>query len=101
MNQPIDIVLIGAIRYPVERITGLHDAGKKLDGWVQYRPYSIQIDDALGEQGERVVLWHEILHAILAQAGFDDYDEEHERFIDALAYGIYQVLEDNSGLRYS
>lgn len=96
-NLPRDAVLVGPITYPIIRKEGLNDDGKMLDGWVQYRPYSIAVDANLGEQGERVVIWHEVLHAILVHAGFKDTDE-HESVIEALSYGIVQVLQDNQGM---
>lgn len=94
----IEIVLIGGIQYPVHRVAELRDGDTKLDGHIKYRPYSINLDAELGEQGERVVLWHEVLHGILAQAGFR-HEDEHEQLLDALAYGIVQVLQDNPELR--
>jgi len=90
----IESVKIGGITYPISRVDDLRDESQKLDGWIRYRPYSIQLDSGIGEQGERVVLWHEILHGILTQAGIS-YEDEHESVLDALAYGISQVLQDN------
>lgn len=96
-KQEIDVVLVGPITYPIVRKEDLNDDGKMLDGWVQYRPYSISVDANLGEQGERIVIWHEVLHAILVHAGFKHTDE-HESVIEALSYGIVQVLQNNQGM---
>jgi hypothetical protein len=41
-----------------------------------------------------VTLWHEILHVICSQADIN-LGEEEEQVVDKIAYGIYQVLQDN------
>jgi len=68
----------------------------KLNGWIKYDPSKILLNKKLGKQNRRVVLWHEILHAILEQAGFQEHDETQ---LIALSYGIVQVLRDNPDLR--
>ena len=94
----VEAVLMGGITYPVSVVDDLRDGDQKLDGFINYRPYSIQLNSGMGSQGERVILWHEVLHGILAQAGFV-HEDEHEQLMDALAYGIVQVLQDNPKLR--
>lgn len=94
----IEKIEIGGITYPVECIKDLRDGDTKLDGHTIHRPFSIRLEDKLCEQGKRVVLWHEVLHAIVAQAGIKHRDE-YEQPLDALAYGLVQVLRDNPGLR--
>jgi len=91
-----DEVLIGAILYPVEVVGNLRDGQVDVNGVISYRPYRIRLDSELDEQGRKRVLWHEILHGILTHAGHDD---DNERHLEALAYGIMQVLRDNEELR--
>ena len=70
----------------------------------------MQTDNALGEidvnsceitvkEGNKqtmiVTLLHEIIHGILYQAGYNSHNENE---IDALAYGLYSVLKNNSEL---
>ena len=99
VNLSIDAVLIGGIIYPVESVKELESAkGKRLDGYVTFRPYLIQLDSELGSQGERVVLWHEILHAVIEQTGRSTKKGE-EQLLNVLAYGITQVLQDNPMLK--
>lgn len=45
-----------------------------------------------------VTLLHEIIHAILTNAGYMDQNEL-EPIIESIAVGFYQVLKDNKSLR--
>lgn len=51
-------------------------------------------------RGLLITLLHEIIHAILYSAGYNNIDEnEHdEKMIYALAYGLYTVIKDNPEL---
>jgi hypothetical protein len=89
-------VKIGGIVYAVEYVQNLRDGDAKLNGWIQYDPSTISIEATMGEQAAAQVMWHEILHGIATQAG--RHGELKEQTIDALAYGIVQVLRDNPDL---
>ena len=91
----IESIKIGGIAYPVNIVPNLHDGDKKLDGEIYYTPPGIALAAGLGKQGERVILWHEILHGILTHSGRTDVDEG---IIEALSYGIAQVIQDNPRL---
>ena len=86
----------GGIEYEVEYVPDLRDGDARLNGWIQYDPSKISIEAKLGEQMTAQVVWHEILHGIATQAG--RHNELKENTIDALAYGIVQVLRDNPEL---
>jgi len=93
MNK-IDSIKISPITYEVkvvERLIG--DSNKKLDGQITYSTPTIELDRNLSPVMQRQVLWHEIVHGILTQAGRQD--EVSEGVVDALAYGILGVVEDN------
>jgi hypothetical protein len=45
-----------------------------------------------------VTLFHEIIHAILTNAGYMDQNEL-ESLVECIAIGFYQVLKDNKSLR--
>lgn len=91
----IESISIGPIDYHCEEVLRLVDHNaKKLDGWIQFNECLIQIDLDLDPQRKFVVLWHEILHAILSQAEIEL--ENDEKVISVLSYGIAQVLRDNS-----
>jgi Zn-dependent peptidase ImmA (M78 family) len=90
----IDSIKIGSITYEVrviERLLGDND--KKLDGQITYSVPKIELDSNLSPVMRRQVLWHEIVHGILTQAGRQD--EVSEGAVDALAYGILGVINDN------
>ena len=83
---------LGALTYTV-------DEGKLKQqcGHCDYEHARIRIHRTLDPQLKRVTLWHEIIHALLFNAGV--YEPEHnEQQIDALAHGIVQVLRDNPQL---
>ena len=71
------------------------DGGKKLDGHIKYSECEIEIDGKLSGQAAKQVVWHEALHGLVVMLG----QEMEESKIDALAYGIMQVLRDNEYLR--
>lgn len=74
---------------------GLQDASfKSLDGWVRFSESNIYLDKRLDTFAQKQVLWHEILHGLAAQMGAD----LPENVIDAFAYGILGVLQDNAWL---
>jgi len=80
---------IGALIYDVEE-----RRLKDQCGHCDYEHTCIRIRRSLNPQLKRVTLWHEIIHALLFNAGV--YESEHnEQQIDALAHGIVQVLRDN------
>lgn len=93
----ITSIKIGAITYEVivvERLLGDND--KKLDGQITYSIPKIELDGNLSPVMRRQVLWHEIIHGILTQAGRQD--EVSEGAVDALAYGIFGVINGNPAI---
>jgi hypothetical protein len=70
----------------------------RLDGEICYGQSEIHLDDKLDDFGRKQVLWHEIFHGILTQAGMQIKRKEEESLVDALSYGIISVLEDNPWL---
>ena len=88
-------IRIGAIDYPVEIVQDLASDGEFMDGVITHRPYKICIDAGLGDQGEFVVAWHEVLHAIMTHGSV----EEDESTVNMLSYGVAQVLRDNPRMR--
>ena len=90
-------IKIGAITYMIEKVSTLRDEdGAELNGSINYSKARIKVRKGLDAQIVQVVMWHETLHAILIQAGLSGLDE---RAIEALAYGICGVLEDNRSMR--
>ena len=85
-------VKIGPQIFDITVTEDLRDGDLKLDGLISYHKSSIVLDADLNEFAEIQVLWHEIVHGILNNAGIKDVKEET---IDALATGILGVLQDN------
>src|SRR5690625_3146826 len=85
-------IRVGAIDYSVEEVAGLHDKGQELLGWVTYHDASIRIDSDASMGRKKNVLIHELLHAILYEASYDEHEEE---MVMRLRNVITQVLIDN------
>jgi hypothetical protein len=90
-------VKIGPFDYEIVEIEGLRDEsdGKKLDGWITHHNLTIKLEASLSPPIKRQTLWHEILHGILTKAGDR---EQNEWIMEALSFGIVEVLQDNPWL---
>jgi hypothetical protein len=73
----------------------LHRGEEGLDGWIRFYSSTISLDKRLNEFSQRQVLWHEIIHAIFTIAGIKDLPDSA---VDAIAYGVLGVLQDNEWL---
>ncbi|HUW08772.1 MAG TPA: hypothetical protein VM537_03540 [Anaerolineae bacterium] len=87
-------VKIGPVVYSIVEVPNLHDGGDGLDGQVEYTAAEIRLREGLSPQRRAVVLWHELIHAILENAGQDP----GHGVIDAVAYGVYGLLSENPEL---
>lgn len=93
--ERIQQVRIGPITYRVEYVYDLHDQhGESVHGTHYAHHALIEIEARLDAQEQRVTLWHEILHAVLHQAGYSS-DAISEDILELLSYGILEVLIDN------
>lgn len=68
---------------------------EEYNGMVRYNDQIIVLKDRLHPELTRQVLWHEIIHVILTQAKI----EHDEKLVDVLAYGVFQVLQENGEMR--
>lgn len=86
---PITSLKIGPCTYAVVRaqITEL--------GLCSYKEQQITLRPDMHPTTERIVLWHEVIHAILFQLGYNDHDE---KLVDGLAHNIVSVLVENPRL---
>src|SRR5687768_2533391 len=91
--QKIDSLKIGAIRYSVQYVKDLHRGDHKLDGHIQHGQTKISVEADLSHQAATQTILHETLHAIATQIGRPELLKEP--VIDALAFGLFQVLHDN------
>jgi hypothetical protein len=82
---------VGANTYHVEEVEGLiakHDTY----GQVTYPDNIIEVDPDMAKDRKANVLIHELLHAMLFEAGYDEQDEDQVR---RLGNVLSQVLRDN------
>lgn len=63
-------------------------------GRVDFINQAIYIKKDLHNDRKKIVLIHEILHAIFEQLGFTE-ENENEQFINSLAVAIYELLKNN------
>lgn len=82
---------IGSVDYRTVEVPDIlrnHD----LFGQVMYDECIIEIEPTLSEARKHNVIIHELLHAMLFEAGYDEQDEEQVR---RLGNVLAQVLRDN------
>lgn len=101
-NIPAEIDF-GPKTYAVELVQELESSehvrlnGNHLADWSKMR-----LDADLEEQHVYVVLWHEIIHAILTPPELNDENKIDELLLEAMvsaiAYGIVEVLDRNPDL---
>lgn len=84
-------IKVAGTSYEVVREKGLA-AGNGIYGDVNYITHRIRIDEDLSPVRAGQTLIHELLHAVLYEAGFDEQDEDLVRRASNV---LYQVLEDN------
>lgn len=89
----IDKVKIGAITYDITRDATLADTG--YSGQIRFHRCQIAIGGDMHPAAAQQVLWHEIIHGIMQQAGIN---KQPESLVDAISYGVLQVLRDNPGI---
>lgn len=96
----INTVKIGVITHKIKVIHNLYgtqEDGKTcwLSGRIKHDLALIELDDENDPQSQLVVLWHEILHGILTQAG---QTEQPENLLNALSFGLVQAVRNNPAL---
>lgn len=91
----LDRIKIGGIYFAVKRDDSVYD--RQHFGEINIAKSEILLATNLDEQSAKLTLLHEIIHAILIQAGMK-FDEQDEKWIDVAAYGFLQVMHDNPGL---
>lgn len=64
-------------------------------GLCDYKKQRITLQPEMHPVVERLVIWHELVHAMLFQLGYNEHDE---RLVDGLAHYIVSVLVDNPRL---
>lgn len=93
----VETVKVGAIVYRVMEVERLVASGRKVFGEVEHAACVIRIEATNGPQTKRQTLWHEAIHLILTHAGRTK-ESNDENLVDALAYGVMGVVQDNPWL---
>jgi len=97
-------VKIGAITYEVVQVARPPIVDRReCTGSIDYEQARIELlNDRCQGQMEQT-LWHEILHGIACDRDIDGLfgqcDDDHERWLDALAAGLHAFVVDN-GLKF-
>jgi hypothetical protein len=82
---------VGSIDYTVKEVEGLMRK-YELFGQVTYADGTIELEPELSQARKANVIVHELLHASLFEAGYDEQDEEQVR---RLGNVLTQVIRDN------
>lgn len=82
---------VGSIDYTVAEVDGL-STKYRLYGQVIYGDAHIEIDSAMSVTRKHNVLIHELVHAMLFEAGIEEQDED---LVNRLAHVMHGVLRDN------
>ncbi|UXU48947.1 MULTISPECIES: ImmA/IrrE family metallo-endopeptidase [Staphylococcus] len=80
------------INYDVIQVTEVDNDPSCL-GLCIYRESLIQIKNGLSTERKKQVLMHELLHAILYEAGYEEHNEEQ---VKSLSVVINQVIAQNN-----
>jgi hypothetical protein len=89
-------IRIGGFDYDIVITDGLRsERDERLSGQIACEDLEVRVSADISDRFRPLVLWHEIIHGILQHAGISDHNEQQ---IEALAYGIMQVLRDNPWL---
>lgn len=84
-------IKVAGTYYMIVREKGIA-AGDGIFGDVNFASHRIRIDEDLSPTRAGQTLIHELLHAVLYEAGFDEQDEDVVRRASNV---LYQVLIDN------
>jgi len=86
-------VKVAGINYDVIRKSYVEiDGNRNYRGKCDSNVGVIELSDGLGKEVEEQVFIHELVHACLYQAGYDEHDED---MVNRLGMVLHQVLTDN------
>ena len=74
----------------VDHIEGVR--GYTTQGEIDYPSATIRILKSLPEELKKAVLFHEVLHGMLVQLGYNELSED-ERFVCALSNAMYSMFQ--------
>lgn len=93
MTKIPSIVRVGGMDYTVGYPVFIElDGSRNYQGVCRYDITQIQVLENLSVSRKEEVFIHELLHACLHEAGFEEQDEDQ---VNRLGKVLYQVLKDN------
>ena len=96
----IKIVRIGGVDFEVRSNPELSIAADAC-GRISVNLSRIEIEPSMSQQRQAQTMLHEIVHGIIITSKLNDVlenDDDKERLVDGLAYGLLQVVRDNPDL---
>lgn len=90
-----DSIRIAGVEYKIIYVSDLNNGVNLAYGHIDYDNSVIMLSSTIGTEHQKrcCIMWHEIIHGIIEASGLEIDDEE--KVVDAIARGIYQVLQDN------
>lgn len=90
-NQKISEIKVGGVVWDVNVDLRL-GASEGAIGMCDFETAEITLDGVQGEQRMQQTLAHELVHAMLFEAGYEEHDED---MVNRLGIVLHQVLADN------
>lgn len=87
-------IRIGLYEYAVSEVPELRNGEKGVWGLISHQRHTIEIEGDTPLRHKQYLLWHEMLHSMLAQAGLHGIDLE-EPIVIALGHAIVGMLRNN------
>lgn len=84
---------VGSFKFKVEfayRVASKDDPNEDLDGLYEPDTDTITIKRSLSPDRQRQTIWHEVIHAILAENSYAKLSAD-EKLVDLLAHSIVQI----------
>lgn len=97
----IDKIKIGSFTFAVE-ITDkpiIVDNDSSYTGMINYHENKILIKTGLAEEVQKQILYHEVIHGIIAEYEINLKEDNEEKIVNCIAKGIYRLLLDNPELK--
>ena len=90
----IDKLVVGTVTYKIGRADRIDDDDTVLAQIDHVGAKIVVVNDATPASAN-VAVWHEAIHALLHQAGFQGGSIDQEAVVQALGYGIPRLLSEN------
>lgn len=96
--KPPKNIKVGPIRFKVRRKRKLQLDGEACDGYISFSDGEIFIESKLNFSVEQITVVHELLHAVLNNAGLNISMDVQHKYINPIASELVHVLQANPTL---